>query len=265
MAVFYYAGNKRVYDSTSAIIVAGADGKFYRAFQGQSFDIDGSVKAELDRNYYLVAGTGTGPAPEYTEGGPYVPSPPVSYGTAIGWFDTEDDLPTATFTDQMAGTRDDNSLWRWDGTIWKKIVGGGGTIPAGGTPQNLFIQQTQPDVLIDSVWIPVDGSGIPADPTDWEFYTGTGDGNGGNLIVGGSVPASPGIDTLWVKTTVGGTVSSFYDWQIYSGHGSVDGVGNPNLFFAVSQPSVAPAGSLWIPLNSGSLTPRAPDTWRVFT
>lgn len=266
MSVYYYAGNKRIYDSTSTIIVAGVDGKLYRAAQGQSFDIAPATYSELITNYYIQPGSGTGLAPEYTEGGTYVPPPPPSFGgTSIAWVETEDDLPSATVADQMAGTRDNNALWRWDGTQWRKIAGAGGVIPSADTPQNLFIQEVQPTPIIDSLWIPVDGSGTPSDPDEWQFFTGTGDGNGGNLIIAGAAPAMPGVDTLWIKTSGAGTISSFYDWQVYSGLGSVDDVGNPNLFFAVSEPAVAPAGSLWIPLNSGSLTPRAPDTWRVFT
>lgn len=157
----------------------------------------------------------------------------------------------------------------WNGSAWILAAGagGGGVIPGTESPVNLFIQQTQPtlgEMTIDSLWIPIDGSGVPAGPEDWQVYTGTGDGDGGNLVISSVQPVSPDVDTLWVALNGNGTPKDFYSWRVFSGTGSVEGYGQPNLFFAVNQPSVldSPTGSLWVPLNSNQ-TPKTMDTWRV--
>ena len=46
------------------------------------------------------------------------------------------------------------------------------TDTAGGADQNVYIQETEPvDPTIPSLWIPLDGSGVPLSTDQWQVYT----------------------------------------------------------------------------------------------
>lgn len=190
---------------------------------------------------------------------------PSSWGAPVT---TIDDLPsTGNNPGDVRIVLANFTIRVWNGAAWILAAGAGGAVdPSQDFASNLFVQQTQPapgDVIIDSLWIPVDGAGAPADPTDWQVYTGTGDGDGGNLIIS-KIQPTPEVDTLWIPLNPDNSPKDFYSWRVFSGNGSVEGFGQPNLFFDTVLPSAvdSPDGSLWVPLNSNQ-TPKSMDTWRV--
>lgn len=161
---------------------------------------------------------------------------------------------------------EDFSVWAWDpvGVAWVAVAAGGVPTSSTTTP-NLFVQQAQPaggSLLVNSLWIPTDGSGVPLAVSQWEVYADLGDGDGGNLFVQEDAP-SPTVDALWVPLNPDGTPKYILEWEVFTGHGSQPSIGNPNLIIQSALPGSPPTGSLFIPLNTDQSS-KSPDLWRVY-
>lgn len=183
--------------------------------------------------------------------------------------DSSDDLPEeGNFDGDIRLSLADYRLYVWKATagVWGTLSGGGGGGGAsGGTAQNLFVQETRPgdgDILLNSLWIPTDGD-LPAPLADWEVYSGTGDGNGGNLFIQAEEPF-PTVNSLWIPLNTDGTAKYLDQWRVYVDLGNSADIGNQNLYFQSSLPADPISGALLVLLN-GSGEPRSFDQWKVFT
>lgn len=193
-------------------------------------------------------------------------------GGSIPAVATFDDLPTAPSGNPVylvlaVGTPARPVLYAWQGTQFVAVggaVSGSGGSAGGVAVRNLFVGPTRPDVsdiFLDSLWIKTTGDGAPAPMAEWEVYTGTGDGDGGNLILSMDQP-TPLVDALWVPLNADGTPRPHTEWVVFTGHGTQPGVGNDNLYIQAAVPTTPVVGSLHIPLNTSGAA-RSMDLWRI--
>lgn len=159
----------------------------------------------------------------------------------------------------------DATVWVFTSTGWIQTAGGSGVGLPPTSVINLVIQNAEPNpaaYTINTLWINVDGAGIPEAVGTWKAYTdATWSGDGGNLFVQRSTP-TPSVDSLWVPLDSSYVPLPIGSWVVFTGRGSVAGVGNPNLYISATQPTTPVAGSLWIPLNVDQ-SAKTPDQWQV--
>lgn len=255
-AEYMYVGNKYARDAqVTRIRISGSE--FLNL--GESADLTLPQFNYLSERWELVP----------VDGIPYVP--PAGANPFKAAVATVADLPlVGNNPDDIRLVRSARALYLWVAAInsWVVLAGGGSSTGGGGAPQsvsNLFIQQGQPTVdqiVIDSLWIPLDGAGLPQTLGNWQVFTGTGQGgDGGDLVLDTSRP-NPAMTCLWIPVTSDGNAKSVSMWELVPGPGGEQG--NPNLVISVSRPSIPVPPLLWLP-QAVDGTLRSPDTWEVFT
>lgn len=160
----------------------------------------------------------------------------------------------------------DSTIWVYTSTGWVKSAGAGGVGLPPSTVNNLIIQNAEPtptSYTVNTLWINVDGAGVPEAVGTWKAYTdATWSGDGGNVFIQRSAP-TPVVDSLWVPLDVDYIPLPIGQWIVFTGRGSVAGTGNPNLYISVTQPTTPIPNSLWIPLNADQ-SAKTPDLWQVW-